>query len=134
MVDSKNIVLQPKEISFKRKYMKIKDLQYGNYRIPYEEIVLAYLSAEDAESGGYYKPGIADITRDMDGDLVLYGCRRDRFTIHTDLLKETAGVMLEELAIRAPYILVGAQDWFDEEDEEQFSQIGEMVEIMRGCT
>ena len=41
--------------------------------------------------------------------------------------------MLEELTMHAPYILAGGQEWFDEHDEKQFSEIGKMVGIMQGC-
>ena len=132
-MENRNITLHPEKISFRKSYVGIKDAAYGNRRIPYKEIVLGYLRVRDQESGGYYKPEITDITRDMDGDLILYDYRHCCFHIRTDLVSETAGAMLGELTMHAPYILAGGQEWFDEYDEKQFAEIGKMVEIMQGC-
>ena len=132
-MENKNVILRPEKISFKRSYLGIKDTTYGNRRIPYEEIVLGYLKVPDQESGGCYKPELTEITENMDGDLILYDYRHCCFQIKTDLVSETAGAMLGELTMHAPYILAGGQEWFDEHDERQFAEIGEMVEIMRGC-
>ena len=128
-----NVILHQEKISLKRSYIGIKDTRYWNRRIPYKEIILGYLKVWDRESGGYYKPEITEVTRDMDGDLILYDYRHCCFHIRTDLVSETAGAMLGELTMHAPYILAGGQEWFDEYDEKQFAEIGKMVEIMQGC-
>lgn len=132
-MENKDIMLHPEKISFKRRCIKVKDIVYGECRIPYKEIIMGYVKIWSQESGGCHKPEIIDITEDTDGDLILYDYRHCCFHIQTDLVSETAGAMLGELTMHAPYILAGGQEWFDEHNEEQFAEIGEMVEIMRGC-
>lgn len=132
-VVDKKVTLRPEEIRFKKKYMEIRDSQYGICRIPYKEMVLAYINVRDEESDRCYRPDITEITKNMGRDLILYDSQHCCFNIQMDLTEKTAGAVLGELTRHAPYILAGGQEWFDEEDKEQFFRIGEMVEIMRGC-
>lgn len=46
---------------------------------------------------------------------------------------KTAGEILSELSVCAPYILIGRQTWFDENDRNAFDEIAGMVELMREC-
>ena len=47
--------------------------------------------------------------------------------------EKAAGEVLLELSTYAPYILIGKQTWFDAEDEEDFAEISDMVELMYRC-
>ena len=63
--------------------------------------------------------------------LILYDAGRRRIRIKTDLAGKTAGAFFLELAIRAPYILLGGQPWLCMEEEADYPQAGEMVRVMR---
>ena len=111
MEENLDITLRPVKISFTASCIKIADLNCGKYRVPYKGIVLACLCVCDGDSDVGYESEITDITGDMDGELILY-----------DAL---------ELAIRAPYILLGGQPWLCMEEEADYAQAGEMVRVMR---
>lgn len=133
MEKSLDIILKPEKVCFTKTGIRIMDSRLGRYKIPYRELVLAGIKAADRESGGYYEPEITEITEDTDGELILCDSRNRRFSIRTELTGRTAGNMISELGMRAPYILIGKQDWFDMDDEEAFGEIDSMVKLMRGC-
>ena len=111
--------------------MKILDSHRGRYKIPYQKIVSAFLRIQDGESGICYEPEITDITRDMNGDLILYDTENSRWRIQMDLAESTAGSVLADLAVRAPYILIGRQSWLDVDEEEDFAEAVRMTAVMR---
>lgn len=131
MEENLDITLRPVKISFTASCIKIADLNCGKYRVPYKGIVLACLCVCDGESDVGYEPEITDITGDMDGELILYDAGRRRIRIKTDLAGKTAGAFFLELAIRAPYILLGGQPWLCMEEKADYAQAGEMVRVMR---
>ncbi|MCI8978744.1 hypothetical protein D5282_01580 [bacterium 1xD8-48] len=128
-----NITLKPQKVEFTGKSIKITDTISGKFQIPYRELASAYIRICDRETGGYYEPELADITGNMDGELILYNFQKCRWKIYTDETGKTAGSMLSELVKRAPYILSGGNSWIDLENEEDFSEIEKMVKLMRQC-
>lgn len=128
-----DIILRPQKILFAKRYIEISGGCSGGYRIPYKKIVLACLRIYDKGTDTYYEPEIVNITSDMEGELFLYDTDHCRFKIKTDLAGKTAGAVLLELAIHAPYVLIGGQTWFDVENEMDFAEIGDMVHLMRWC-
>lgn len=128
-----NIILKPTNIRFTEKNIEIIDSHIRRYQLPYEDIVTTALRIYNQESEDWYEPEITEITRDMEGDLVLRDNRRGYWIIHTDLMEKTAGAILLELVMHAPYILVGRQIWVDLEDEDAFAEISGMVDLMRQC-
>lgn len=128
-----DITLRPESILFTGNCIKIADFNSGKYKISYKEIVLAYLRVRDRESGIVYEPEVIDITTDMEGELIICDSAHCQFRIKTDLTGKPAGALLLELALHAPYILIGAQTWFDQKDEREFKEIKNMVETMRWC-
>lgn len=126
-----NIVLKPTDIQFTEKWLETVDSHTGRYRLLYEDIVHAGLRIYDRNSGEWYEPEITEITKGMEGDLVLCDHQSCQWTIHTDLMEKTAQTILSELAMHAPYILIGRQTWIDLEDEDVFTEISNMVDLMR---
>lgn len=133
MGKNQSITLRPEKIRFTRTCIKITDSMKGGRQIPYKELVMAGLAVCDKESGIWYEPEITEITKGMDGNLILFDTSHCRWDIKTERLERTAEDMLSELAVRAPYILIGAQPWFDETDEEAFSEVKIMTGLMREC-
>lgn len=131
MAERMYITLRPEQIHLGGSCMKILDSHRGRYKIPYQEIVSAFLSIPDRESGVYYEPDITDITRDMNGDLILYDTANSRWRIQMDLAESTAGNVLADLAVHAPYVLLGRQPWLDVDDEEDFAEAVKMTAAMR---
>lgn len=131
MAERMCITLRPERIHLSGSSMKILDSHRGRYKIPYQEIVSAFLRIPDRESGIYYEPEVTDITRDMNGDLILYDTENSRWRIQMDLAESTAGSVLADLAVRAPYILIGRQPWLDVDDEEDFAEAVRMTAAMR---
>lgn len=133
MAGGSQITLRPKRICFGLSGMKISDLDCGNYKIPYQEMILAFIGAQDRKSVNYPEPDIMDITKDMEGDVILYDSGHCRWRIQTDLTGITAGMLLTDLAMHAPHIILGGHAWFDVNNEEEFAEAVRMVAIMRCC-
>ena len=131
MAEKMCITLRPERIHLGGSSMKILDSHRGRYKIPYREIVSAFLSVPDRESGIYYEPDITDITRDMNGDLILYDTENSRWRIQMDLAESTAGNVLIDLAVHAPHILIGGQTWLDADEEEDFAEAVRMTAVMQ---
>lgn len=135
-MENLSIALKLKEIVLQSRYLNLTDIQEQTYCIPYEELVLAYISIHDTGSGeenSLMKPALEDITEDMDGELVMLDRRHYRWSLQMGLSGKKAGAVLKELSIRAPYMLLGGQTWFDETEEEDFTEVRKMVDIMRAC-
>lgn len=133
MEKNSEIVLRAKKIHFTKKSIKIADLHRGRYEIPYRDLVMAGIKSYDRTTGGETEPEITDITDKSEGNLFLRTVENNLITIMTDMSEKTAGEMLLELSIYAPYILIGKQTWFDVEDEESFAEVSGMVELMYRC-
>ena len=127
------IRLRPEKILFRNKSIIIAESGNRKGKIPYEQIVTAFLSVQGGESGDCLEPEITEITGDMDGELILRDRANRRWEIRTDLTGETAGALLEKLCIHAPYVLAGGQSWSGETGEEDFRRLAEMVGLMRSC-
>ncbi len=127
------IVLNAQKIQFTGSGVTIKSYPSGVYRIPYKKMTYAYLRACDRESGRYWEPELAEISKDLDGEFVIYDSDRRQYRIRTKQSGKTAGFLLTELAMHAPYILLGKQQWFDEEDEGAFMEIESMVHLRHQC-
>lgn len=131
MGQDQSLTWRPEKIRFTRTCIKMMDSVQGGCRIPYKELVRAGVEVLDKKSGIWYEPEITEITPGTVGNLIFLDVRHRRFHIKTELTGRTAGDMLSELVMHAPYILIGAQSWFDEEDEEAFSEIKTMTELMQ---
>lgn len=132
-----NILLQAEELVFDSAALRIIDAQRGEYVIPYDEIVLAYIAVGDVgkgDLGSCQTPEITDITKDMEGALLLCNRQKGRFTIQTDRIGDTAGELLEKLTRRAPHALFGFQPWLNEYDAGQFEEVLKMIDVMKECT
>lgn len=130
MENKAGIILKPSGIRFTGSCIKLRDSRSGEYRIPYKDLVLAGIRIYDKFSGSYYEPELTDITKDMEGDLILYDFRHVRWQINTEVSGKRAGALIEELAVRWPCILIGKQTWADIENEGDFEEIGNMVRLM----
>lgn len=128
-----NLILKPTDIQFTEKWLEAVDSHTGRYQILYEDIVQAGLRVYGQKSEAWYEPEITEITKGMDGDLVICDQQGCQWVLHTDLIEKTAQAMLSELAMHAPHILIGRQAWVDLEDEDAFAEISDMVELMRQC-
>lgn len=134
MKNNQNIfMLKPKKICFKTNYIEITDLGRKQYQIFYKDLILASLQIFDDKSGACYEPEITDITKDLEGDLLLYDCRHICWQIRLEGIGKTAGALLPELSVHAPHILIGKQTWIDIENEKDFEEIGNMVNLMSRC-
>lgn len=107
MQEKSQITLRPEKIQFSSRSMKISDPDHGGYKIPYREIIHVSLMIPGREEGTCYEPEITDITGDMEGDLILCDSKCCKWRIHPELTGMTAGSLLENLTMHAPYILVG---------------------------
>ena len=99
----RKIILRPEKIQFTGNGLRILHSGFDRYTIPYKRIIRACVSIYDRQSGTCYEPEITEIT---------------------------AGAMIEELVMRAPYILIGG-GWFDLDNEEDFDQLTLMTRLMR---
>lgn len=131
--DMNNILIRPSDIRFTETDMRILSLHKKGYKIPYENIIIASLRIKDKESGEWYEPEIMDLTRDMDGEVLLKDDKSRQWRIQADMTGKTAGEILSELSAHAPFILIGRQTWFDEKDKNEFAEIADMVGLMREC-
>lgn len=127
-----SITLKPEKIRFTEHCIKVTDSHAGRYKIPYKNLVQAWIRGKDG-SGALYEPDILDITEDMEGELFFRDSDNCFFEIQTELTGRAAGGMLSELSAHAPYILIGKPDWADPEDEEMYAEISSMVKLMREC-
>lgn len=66
-----SIVIRPEAVGFTETDMEMISSNRKKYKIPYEHIIIASLKTKDEVSGGWYEPEITDLTKDMDGELVL---------------------------------------------------------------
>lgn len=133
MGENLNITLKPEKIRFTENCIKITDSHFGKYKIPYENLVQAWIRKND-ETGAAYEPEITDITEDMDGELLFRDSENCCFEIQTEQTGRPAGGMLSELSIHAPYILIGNPSWINPEDAEEREELNNMVNLMRDCT
>ncbi len=132
MEESENRIT-PERIVFGKNFITAGVSREEEYRIWFKDIVWAYVSASDDGTGCYEKPDIADITDDMDGDLVIFDKRRCRWVLRTGGSGQTAGSLLKKLCIHAPYIVAGGQDWFDITEKADFDMVRQMVKVKRAC-
>lgn len=132
MGERQNITLKPEKIRFTENCIRMTDSRAGRYKIPYKNLVQVWIRGKD-RTGAMYEPEIMDITEDMEGELLIRDSKNCFFEIQTELTGKTAGGMLSELSMRAPYILVGKPGWIDSENPEVFGEMGSMVKLMREC-
>lgn len=132
MGERQNITLKPEKIRFTENCIRMTDSQAGGYKIPYKNLVQVWIRGKD-RTGAMYEPEIMDITEDMEGELLIRDSKNCFFEIQTELTGKTAGGMLSELSMRAPYILVGKTNWIDLEDDDEYAEISKMLKLMRKC-
>lgn len=127
--EKQDILLQPERIQLTRSGFLLVDPVIGRYKIPYKKIMAARIGIKDQKTGIYSEPELADISRDMRGDLILYDLQQRIWRIKTDLVEQPAGAILVELAVRASYIFLGGDTVCpDLKDEEIFEEIAYMAE------
>lgn len=127
------VILKPKRLLLSSNRIEITDNHMEQYQIPYRDLIFASLIITDGEKGLCYEPEITEITKDLEGDLILYDCWHTRWQIRLDGTGKRAGSLLSELATHAPHILIGRQTWVDMEDEADFEEISNMVKLMNRC-
>lgn len=132
MGERRSITLRPEKIRFTENCIKMTDSRSGRYKIPYKNLVQAWIRGKDC-TGAMYEPEITDITEDMEGELFIRDSKNCFFEIQTELTGKAAGRMLSELSVHAPYILIGKTDWINLEDRELCAEISSMVKRMREC-
>lgn len=126
--------IMPEKVLFQENSIDVIEPETGKYRIAYEDIVYAYIRIRNREEENCLKPEITEITKETDGELILYDREHRQWVIGTDRVGKKAGTLFEELCIHVPYILAGGQDWFDCSEEKDFEMIGQMVNLMRACS
>lgn len=125
--------IMPGKVLFRKSQIVLEISSAEKYRIPYREIVWAYVRTKGDEPGGGREPELAEITEETEGELIIYDRQRHRWMIGTGRAGKKAGALLKELCIHAPYIVAGGQEWFDHSGEADFSAVEEMVRLMREC-
>lgn len=125
--------IMPGKVLFRKSQIVLEVSSAEKYRIPYREIVWAYIRTEGDEPDGGREPELAEITEETEGELIIYDRQRHRWMIGTGRTGKKAGALLKELCIHAPYIAAGEQEWFDHSEEADFSAVEEMVRLMREC-
>lgn len=125
--------IEPDQIIFGKSFMTAEKSQGEKYRIFYKDIVWAYISVQNDRTGCWEEPDIADVTEDLDGELVVCDRKRCRWVMQTDRSGQTAGSLLKKLCISAPYIVAGGQDWFDISKKPDFDMVRQMVKVKRAC-
>lgn len=123
----------PEKILFRKGHTVLEVSPAEKYRIPYREIVWAYVRTGGDGPDGSREPELADITENTEGELILHDRQRRRWVIGTGRAGRKAGALLKELCLHAPYIAAGGQEWFDHSEEADFSAVEEMVRLMREC-
>lgn len=123
--------IQAKNIRCENNYIRVSDIRHAEFRFPYDELIAAYIEILDKKTKTFYRPELMELTEDMDGLFILYNDQFERFEIHLEQTRKTAGLILKQLAVYAPYLSLGYQPWLDEHDEEQFSDVKEMVSVMK---
>ena len=127
------IKIEPEKIFFRNSGIMMEVSQNEKCRIPYRDIVWAYVKTGKDGEEKHGEPGLADITESTKGDLIVYDRRHFGWTIGTGRVDREAGALLKELCLHAPYIVAGGQDWFDDSEDTDFGMVEEMVELMRAC-
>lgn len=125
------VSIQAEKIDCEKGYIKVSDDRRMELCFPYKEIIVAYIEIFDSKKDIFYRPEIMELTEEMTGNLVLYDSKFVRFEIHLEQTEKTAGMILKQIALHASYIFLSYQPWLDERDEERFTEIKEMVSIMR---
>ena len=133
MKGTTEIVLEASKVQFTESGLTVIGFPYGVYRFPYRNMAYAYLCACDKPEEMYREPEIVELDKDVDGELVLYDSACCRYRIRTNRLGRTAGSLLIDLAMHAPYIVLGRQEWFDVSCERDFIEIRDMVDVRRQC-
>lgn len=131
-----NILLQADEIIFDSEVFRVVDVHQEKYVIPYEETALVYIAVSNEKEWDLkkcYMPEIIDITKDMDGALIICNRQQSCFVIRTDRVKDTAAELLEIFVRYASHALFGFQPWLNECDAGQFEEILEMIDVMKEC-
>ena len=126
-----NILLCVEGLVLDGESIRLIDARLDEYVIPYEEIVLAYITSREGESVSI--PEFGDITEDMEGTLVIYNRHQNCYTIEMGAVKDTAGRVFCRLAEMVPHALLGSQPWLNVYDRKQFGEVLEMVDIMKKC-
>lgn len=116
---------------FKKSCMIMTDKRNMDISFPYVELVAAYLEIFDEATGQISRPELEEITEELEGCLVLYDREYRRIRVHPVGAEIRAGALLKQLAICAPYLFLGYMPWMDEEDQEEFYRIRDMVSVMR---
>ena len=92
-------------------------------------MVLAYLEVYDAKTGEAKKPEIQDITKEMDGSLIIWNQRCTMFRIELSGQPEHAGTIFTQLARHIPFAFLGNTPWREIEDDKDFHQMMEMIRM-----
>lgn len=125
--------IEPDRVIFGKSFITAEKSQGERYRIFYKDIIWAYVSVPNGRMEDCEKPDIADVTEDMEGELVVCDKKRCRWVIQTDRSGQAAGGLLKRLCLNAPYIVAGGQDWFDISNKQDFDMIRQMVKVKRAC-
>lgn len=99
-----NILLCVEGLVLDGESIRLIDARLDEYVIPYEEIVLAYITSREGESVSI--PEFGDITEDMEGTLVIYNRHQNCYTIEMGAVKDTAGRVFCRLAEMVPHALL----------------------------
>lgn len=126
-----SVVKQLQSIQFKEDFIEITEITQEKFQLPYDEIIMAYIEIYDNATGEVYRPELADITEDTEGEVILCSLRNCRFRLEAERTGKRAGYILKQLALHAPYILMDSLGWLEEENVEEFAEAERMVSIMR---
>ena len=118
-----------RKAGFKKNRVIMTDKRNMEISLSYGELVAAYLEIRDKTTGQISRPELEDVTEDLEGTLILYDREYRRICVRTAGIK--AGLLLKQLAIHAPYLFLGYMPWMDEENQQEFFRIREMVSVMR---
>lgn len=123
-----------RDVSFRKSSVRMTDTGNAEIRFPYRKLVAAYLEVWEKGTGKLEHPGMAEVTEELEGSLVLLDGEFRRIRIHPVGKGKTAGAVLKQLAIHAPYLFLEYMPWMDQGDVLEFCRIQEMVAVMRSVS
>ena len=123
-----------RDVSFRKSSVWMTDTGNVEIRFPYSELVAAYLEVREKGTRRPGHPDIAEVTEELEGSLVLLDREFRRIRIYPVGRGKTAGAILKQLAIRAPYLFLEYMPWMDQGDMLEFCRIQEMVAAMRSVS
>ena len=133
--ESGGLVYKPEKVKMGQKEFLIweQDPEKGRIcrKIPYDSIVLAYPEVYDEKTGEMIIPEIQDITKEMDGSLIIWDQNHTMFRIDLSGQTERAGRVFIQLARHIPFAFLGSTPWMQIENDQDFREMLRMTTLYK---